>query len=57
MTTLATMTADKGETRLVPCEKCNGTGFLPSKYALFRTVGYVRLCDACDGLGKVEKPV
>jgi len=50
------MTADKGETRLVPCEKCNGTGFIASKYLLFRMVGYVALCDVCDGLGKVEKP-
>ena len=56
MTTLATMTADKGETRLVPCEKCNGTGFVPSKYLLLRMIGYVGLCEACEGVGKVEKP-
>ena len=52
---LATVTADKGETHLVPCEKCNGTGFVPSKYLLFRMVGYVALCDA-TGVEKVEEP-
>ena len=25
---------------------------MPSKYLLFRMVGYVVLCDVCDGVGK-----
>ena len=48
------MTADKGETRLVPCEKCKGTGFAPSPHLLLRMID-VAICDACDGVGRVEK--
>jgi hypothetical protein len=51
------MTLDKGETRLVPSDECQGMGFAPSKYLLLRMIGYVGLCEACDGLGKVEKPL
>jgi DnaJ-class molecular chaperone len=49
------MGADKGATRLVPCEKCKGTGFTPSPYRLLAMIGYVATCDTCDGVGKVEK--
>jgi len=41
--------------RLAPCEKCGGTGFVPSPYRLLAMIGYVALCKGCDGVGKIEK--
>jgi DnaJ-class molecular chaperone len=50
------MTLDKGDpAHLAPCEKCGGTGFVPSAYRLLAMIGYVTLCKGCDGVGKTEK--